>query len=347
MAYPELLVKSPRIRLWRYLPILIILGLAVYLLLPQITTLQHSWSVVQSMTWWAVALATIAQALSYLGSGFMLHAILDIDQQKLSMWKGALITMASVSVGLVAGGWVGGAAATYSWIRQENRDGNSAVLAGTLPAILNNAVLVGVSLIGTLYLLLVHNLSKAQLIEFGIILLVLGLLAVSGVIALRFPETATRLAVWLTGHWAALRRKPFTPETTIESVRLFVVAWESLHKGRWWHPMLGAIANIGFDMLTLFFLFIAAGHNVSLGILFAGYGLPLILGKMAFLFPGGVGVIEGSMVALYDSLQIPDAISVVVILGYRLFSFWLPTLLGFAAAAYLSGKLSSTKGEQA
>lgn len=109
--------------------------------------------------------------------------------------------------------------------------------------------------------------------------------------------------------------------------------------------MLGAIANIVFDMLTLYFLFVAAGHNVSLGILFAGYGLPLILGKMAFLLPGGVGVIEGSMVALYDSLQVPNAVSVVVILGYRLFSFWLPTLLGFAAATYLSGKSSSTKGE--
>ena len=123
--------------------------------------------------------------------------------------------------------------------------------------------------------------------------------------------------------------------------------WHSLRKGKWERPMLGAIANIGFDMLTLYFMFIAAGHNVSLGILFAGYGLTLIVGKVAFMFPGGVGVIEGSMVALFDSLQVPDGVSVVVILGYRLFSFWLPTLLGFAAAAYLSGKFAHTKREQA
>ncbi|HEY5270769.1 MAG TPA: YbhN family protein [Anaerolineales bacterium] len=347
MTNPELPLKSPRIRPWRYLPILIILGLAAYLLLPQIATLQHSWSVVQSMTLWAVALAAVSQVLSYLGGGFMLHAILDNEQQKLSMWKGALITMAAFSVGLVAGGWVGSAAATYGWIHRENHDGNTAALAGTLPALLNNAVLVGVSLIGILYLLVVHDLSKLQLIEFGVVLLVLGLTAAGGVVALRFPETATRLAVWLSGRWAALRHKPFEPENTIASVRQFVVAWESLRNGKWVRPMLGAIANIGFDMLTLYFLFVAAGHDVSLGILFAGYGLPLILGKMAFLLPGGVGVIEGSMVALYDSLQVPNAVSVVVILGYRLFSFWLPTLLGFAAAAYLSGRLVFTKGKQA
>jgi len=68
---------------------------------------------------------------------------------------------------------------------------------------------------------------------------------------------------------------------------------------------------------------------------------------MAFLFPGGLGVVEGSMVILYDSLQVPNAVSVVVILGYRLLSFWLPSLLGFAAAAYLSRKSFSTEVEPA
>jgi glycosyltransferase 2 family protein len=343
MANLEEPLKSPKIRPWRYLPTLIILGLAAYLLLPQIASLQHSWSVIQGMIWWAVVLAAVAQVFSYLGSGFMLHAILENGRQKLSPWKGALISMASFSIGLVAGGWVGAAAATYGWIHKENNDVNTAALAGTLPPLLNNAVLIAVSLIGTVYLILVHDLGNAQLIEFGVILLLLGLAAAGGVASLRYPETATRLAVWLAGRWAALRRKPFVPEDTVASVRQFIVAWESLRKGRWVRPLLGAIANIGFDMLTLYFLFIAAGHNVSLEILFAGYGLPLILGKMAFLLPGGVGVIEGSMAALYDSLQVPNAISVVVILGYRLFSFWLPTLLGFAAAAYLSGSLSKAR----
>lgn len=43
------------------------------------------------------------------------------------------------------------------------------------------------------------------------------------------------------------------------------------------------------------------------------------------------------MVALYNSLQTPDVTGVVVILGYRLLSFWLPTRSGFAAAACLGG----------
>jgi uncharacterized membrane protein YbhN (UPF0104 family) len=146
MSEKQQTLPPPKIRLWRYLPILIILGLAVHLLVPQITSLENSWSVVQRMTWWAVALAVISQALSYLGSGFTWHTILATNQEKLSTQRGALITMASASIGLVAGGWVGAAAATYGWVRRESRDSNTATMAGTLPAMLNNIILAGVAL---------------------------------------------------------------------------------------------------------------------------------------------------------------------------------------------------------
>lgn len=53
----------------------------------------------------------------------------------------------------------------------------------------------------------------------------------------------------------------------------------------------------------------------------AGYGLPLLLGKIAFVMPNGLGV--------------PDPITVVVVLGYRLISFWIPSLSGFPIAIYL------------
>ena len=108
-----------------------------------------------------------------------------------------------------------------------------------------------------------------------------------------------------------------------------------LRKKGWISPVLGSGMNIGFDMLTLYFLFIAAGYAINPGVLLAGYGLAFLLGKVAFLFPGGVGVIESGMTAVYVSLGIPNSISVVVILGYRLFSFWLPSLLGFTVAGYL------------
>ena len=93
----------------------------------------------------------------------------------------------------------------------------------------------------------------------------------------------------------------------------------------------------------LYFLFLAAGHPVNAAVLLTGYGLPLLFGRAAFILPGGVGIVEGSMAAIYTTLGVPDALSVVVVLGYRLISFWLPSLLGFLAVFILQ----RTKGRPA
>jgi hypothetical protein len=72
--------------------------------------------------------------------------------------------------------------------------------------------------------------------------------------------------------------------------------------------------------------------------LFAGYGLPLLLAKMAFIVPGGVGVIETSMAALFSSLSVPNDVTLVTILSYRLIAFWIPIFLGFVSYLTISRK---------
>ncbi len=104
-------------------------------------------------------------------------------------------------------------------------------------------------------------------------------------------------------------------------------------QGGWRGPASGAALNIGFDMLTLAFLFSSARHGVSPLILLAGYGVPQLLGKVTVIL-GDVGVVETTMVGLYGSLGVPTPICVVVVLVYRLFSFWMPTLAGIALVPY-------------
>ena len=115
-----------------------------------------------------------------------------------------------------------------------------------------------------------------------------------------------------------------------------------MYTGDWHGPAVSSLLNTIFDMLTLFFLFIAAGHTVSFGVLLTGYGLPLLLGKVSFL-PGGVGIVESTMAVLYNGLGVPNEILVVVILSYRIFSFWVPTLLGFPLAFYLQRNSDDAK----
>ena len=107
--------------------------------------------------------------------------------------------------------------------------------------------------------------------------------------------------------------------------------------------MLGALINIGFDMLTLAFLFLATGHGVTVAVLVAGYGVPQLLGKITVIL-GGVGVVEATMIGLYSTLGVPRPIAVVVVLAYRLLSFWLPTLAGVALATYFERSTAGVSG---
>jgi uncharacterized protein (TIRG00374 family) len=313
----------------RYVLPLVVLGLAVHLILPQIASLERSYKVIQNMALWALAIAVLAQALSYLGSGYLLRALVSLSRSSLSAVKGAMITLAAASFGTVAGGMVGSTAATYRWLQKENVNSEAATLAGTIPGLFNNTVLVLVSIFGLIHLLSTHQLSRVQMVSFAALLAALCGFIGAFVWGLRYRAALTRFVETSSQRFYRLFKREYDTRRIRTWLESLFSSMDVLVMGGWRRPLLGAALNVAFDMLTLYFLFIAAGHRVGLGVLLTGYGLPLVLGRMAFLVPGGVGVIEGTMVALFDGLGVPDAVSIVVVLAYRILSFWLPLFLGF------------------
>jgi uncharacterized membrane protein YbhN (UPF0104 family) len=73
-------------------------------MLPQLTTFDHALQVIKGMVPWAVMLAVMMQVLSYLGSGYLLQAVVAIVGQRLSVVHGTVITTAASSISLVAVG---------------------------------------------------------------------------------------------------------------------------------------------------------------------------------------------------------------------------------------------------
>jgi uncharacterized protein (TIRG00374 family) len=329
MRVPKLML-----RLARQLPMLILLGLAVHLILPQLTSLESSLKVIKNMAWWAVALAVGVQILSYVGSGYLISSLASISPPRLSIGRGIVITLAASNVGLVAGGMVGNAAAVYRWTRNSGVRKEGALLASWLPSLFNNAILALIAVAGVLHLLIVHELSTLQAIGFSLTLAVLVGAIGAIVWGVHHRPAFTALLTRISRRWASLLRRTYDPTATTDTTARIFGAWDVLRTGGWHRPVLGALLNIGFDMATLFLLFIAAGHTVSPGVLLTGYGLPLLLGKVTFL-PGGVGIVEGTMAALYNGLGVPNAVTVLVILAYRIISFWVPTFLGFPLVIYL------------
>jgi uncharacterized protein (TIRG00374 family) len=336
LPYP---VKSStsKVKIVSYVILLIILGLAVHLLLPQIDTLQHSYYVVKNMLIWAIILAVIAQVISYLGSGYLLKSLVPPLKHPLPIFKGVMIVMAATSLGTVVGGTVGTGIATYRWMKKEEVSNEAATLAGTIPGLFNNIVLILISTFGLVYLLLAHELSKLQLL--GFIFTLVGLIIAIGLFVWGFTkrESFTRVMHWISRDWAKLHHKIFDPDKTIDKLEGWFHAADALIAGGWRGSLVGAFINVIFDIFTLYFIFIATNNQIGIETLLVGYGLPLLLGKIAFIVPGGVGVIETAMVGIYTGLGVQNSTAVVVVLAYRLISFWLPLILGFLIIPVLQG----------
>jgi uncharacterized membrane protein YbhN (UPF0104 family) len=213
-----------------------------------------------------------------------------------------------------------------------------------LPALINLLSFLGIATFGLAYLLARRQVSLALLVA----LLVPAL----------FVVAAAATAWWIVGHralvlkaahrsgsfWARLRGRQYNPGATEAVLDSLFDAWGLLLAGGWLKALAGDVMSVGFDALTLYFVFWAAGYSISPGLLLAGYGLPNLAGKLSIL-PGGVGVVEGGMAALYAALGVSSSVVVVAVLGYRLLSFWIPVALGFVLAAWLDRTLPSGADE--
>ena len=341
--FHPVVVQPPHVRLLRYMPTLILLGLAVHLLLPQIASLEHSVGVFKEMTWWLVALAAASQITSYFATGYLVKSIVTMTRERLDLLRGIAIVLSANSVGLVAGGMVGNSASAYRWLKQGGVSPETASLASTLPSMLNNLLLLLLALFGLFHLLVAHQLTFLEEAGFALVVLAQSAVVVVFVWGIARPAPATRAIDRFIIYWDRIRQRQHDPDRARLFVDQLKNIWVVLLEGGWRGPVLGVILNIGFDLLTIYLLFLAVGHPILPSVLVTGYGLPLLLGKVSFL-PGGVGLVEGTMVALYTGLGVPASTAVVVVLAYRVLSFWLPTLLGFPIVPFLERSANEVPG---
>ena len=135
--------------------------------------------------------------------------------------------------------------------------------------------------------------------------------------------------------YAKTFKKPFDEEKSGQQVDEIFAMWDLFMQKGWRKPLLTTFMIYGFDLLALYFLFLAANQPISPRILLIGYGLPQLLGKAAFVIPGGVGVVEGTMISLYQQLGVSNPVAVVVVLSYRFLTFLLPAIIGFLLVVVL------------
>jgi len=92
-----------------------------------------------------------------------------------------------------------------------------------------------------------------------------------------------------------------------------------------WYIMLDWVCTL----LVLHTAFIAIGHPVSPSYVVAGFAIGMFL-SIVSLVPAGLGILEGSMAAVFASLDVPLERAVIAVLIFRVAYFGLPLLASLA-----------------
>jgi uncharacterized protein (TIRG00374 family) len=181
-----------------------------------------------------------------------------------------------------------------------------------------------------------RHVSHQYLVIAGIaIVLVAGALA--AVLAVgAHPAVAGRAGRWAAGV-ARHVRPSIDPATAGQTAsRLATLARTALTGRAFAVSFVFASGDLLFDLLSLDLVFLALHYQPGFGPLAVAYGAANIASAIP-LTPGGLGVIEVTLVAITAGFGAPRATAVLAVLGYRIINFWLPLIPG--AIAYIRLRL--------
>jgi uncharacterized membrane protein YbhN (UPF0104 family) len=93
--------------------------------------------------------------------------------------------------------------------------------------------------------------------------------------------------------------------------------------------LLGAFAWWAFDIAVLWACFHAFGSAPPQAVIVMAYFVGMLANTLPL--PGGIGGVDGGMIGAFTAFGVNVELSVVAVLAYRAFAFWLPTLPGAVA----------------
>jgi uncharacterized protein (TIRG00374 family) len=303
----------------------------LYFVLPKLLGLNETWNRIQHGNAWWLALAALLEVCSFLGYIVLFRGVFAHDHPRINWGVSYQITMASLAATrLFAAAGAGGIALT-AWALRRSGMGRRTVASRMIAflALLYGVYMIALVLDGIgLYLGVIRGPAPFAITVvpaiFGAVVIVLFL----GISTL--PLDVNRMIGPLSaGHrrvaGLALRLSAASA-TAATGVRTAIHLLRSRDAS-----VLGAVAWWGFDIAVLWACFHAFGGSPPTGVIVMSYFVGMLGNTLPL--PGGIGGVDGGMIGAFTAFGVDVELSVVAVLAYRAFAFWLPTLPG--AVAYL------------
>lgn len=327
--------RTPIKKTLRHILIFAILVLALYLLLPKLVNTRETLDYVSHASYALLALAIVLEVAALLGYANLFRYILVVLDIRLRLREVLSITLSSLAVShILSAGGVGGWVVTYNALFKRGVPHGIIFVAIAAQQFFNYVVLWFFFAMALLYLVLARGGQSVIGYLIGIVLIGLLLwLTIYGIYLYNHPSRMRRRVAQLAHLINRIMRREVIAERHIDGWmdNLFIgMRRMTSHHGAIRTTLLSACAYWFFDLLCLWATFLAFGHTIGFGQLAVGYVVAYSIGTLAPT-PGGLGAIEGLMIALYLSFGVPSGIAVAVVLVYRIINFWLPIVPGFVA----------------
>ena len=289
----------------------------------------------------AVLTAVLSYFFNYLGFRGLVRAV-DCPVRGGDLFR---IAFASATVSyLFSAGGVSGMTLRLYFLRRQGIRTHTTLIVSLVSTMLNNVVLLLFVVLGFGRLLLTGSLNLLQQLISGVIVALSGLLVASAFIGLynrSVLDLVLKVCIRLVKRLArVLPSSRLLSQATDESLERFrqefheATALITSKRRKIAVPFLWLLIDWAAAAGVLYFCFLATGYAISPGALAAGFAVGVFVFLISVV-PGGLGIMEGSMVALYVSLGVPLEQALVALLAYRVIYYFLP----FGVSLVLCGPL--------
>ncbi|MGE5229709.1 MAG: lysylphosphatidylglycerol synthase transmembrane domain-containing protein, partial [Deltaproteobacteria bacterium] len=333
--------RARRVRPWgdaikktlRHIIVFAVIVLALYLLLPRLVDTQQTVDYISNASYVLLGLAVALEVAALGGYANLFRYILRVLDIRMRLREVWAITLSGLAVShILSAGGVGGWVVTYNALMKHKVPHGIIFVAIAAQQFFNYVVLWFFFALAIVYLILVRGSDSVFGYLVGIALIVLILwLTLYGVYLYNRPTRlrlrATQIAHLVNRVW----RREVIKERHIDGwIDNLLIGMRRMtgHRGAIRSTLVLACAFWFFDMLCLWCTFAAFGQSITVGHLLVGYVVAYSIGTLAPT-PGGLGAVEGILIALYVSFGVPSAVAVAVVLVYRIINFWLPIPPGF------------------
>jgi uncharacterized protein (TIRG00374 family) len=294
---------------------------------------QQARQVMREANWGFLAPALAATAVSYGCLSYGLYVVFRIFGTRLARRDIIEIGFVSnvLSYLLSVGGTIG-ISIRFMLMKRRGISAEDILAPSLFHAYFNNLTLFALLPIGLFNILVSHPMSGVERLSAGIGAGLLTVLLALATVIVFTNRVRSRMLHFIARAWHTLSHRDLhgafddfnmTLDRGISAIRnrpFLILA-----------PLVLIVGDWAASIAVMWFCFEALGTTVSVGTLVTGFGVGVVVGLLS-LIPGGLGVQEASMSAIYAALGVPLQTAILVAVLFRIVYYFVP--FAFSLALY-------------